>query len=157
MPQDGGRQVLDVVGDDIRPVIEQGRRLGGSVQRQRGAGAGPQLHVGVLAGRFDDVQQIVRQSVVKANGSNGVLQRHHLVAAQRRLYLVDRLAVAVARQDQSLGGSVGVAQLQPDQESVELAFRKRVSALELVGVLGRQNEERRTERPGLPVHRHLPV
>ncbi len=47
--------------------------------------------------------------------------------------------------------------MQPQQEAVQLTLRQRVGALELIGVLGGQHEERRAQRPGLAVYRHLPV
>ena len=70
---------------------------------------------------------------------------------------IDRLAVAVLAQDGLLGVAVGVADAQAHQEAVELAFRQRIGALELVGVLRGQHEERRAQRPRLAVQRHLAV
>ena len=71
--------------------------------------------------------------------------------------MVDRLAVAVLPEQIALGRPVRVAHVGPHQEAVELALRQRVGALELVGVLRREDEERRAERVRLPVERHLPL
>jgi hypothetical protein len=51
----------------------------------------------------------------------------------------------------------GVTQANPQHEAVELGLRQREGALILDGVLRRQHHERRFERIGAPVHRHLPL
>ena len=50
-----------------------------------------------------------------------------------------------------------VAHPQPDHEAIELALRQDVGPLELVGVLGRQHDERRVEGIGLALDRDLAV
>src|SRR6266576_4483182 len=60
-------------------------------------------------------------------------------------------------QDLFFRGSVWIADSQADQKPVELAFRQRISSLELVGILSGQNQERRSQRSCLTIHRHLVV
>ena len=71
--------------------------------------------------------------------------------------MLDRLAAAMAGQDAFLRLALRIADAQADEEAIELALRQRIGALELVRVLRGQHEERRTQRPGLAVHRHLMI
>ena len=58
-------------------------------------------------------------------------------------------------QDAALGGSVGIADVDLQQKSVQLRLRQRVGALLLERVLRRQNMERRRQIMPHAGHRHM--
>ena len=105
----------------------------------------------------DDVEDVVGDRRIDADGAGVRLQREDVGRSEDRLQLIDRLAAAVLREDGALGLAVRVADLHAEQEAVELAFGQRVGALELVRVLRGDDEERRAEPAGVAVHRHLPL
>ena len=55
----------------------------------------------------------------------------------------------------SSSDSDGIAQLQPQQEAVQLRLRQGEGAFQLDGVLGGQHHERPRQRHGIAVHGHL--
>ena len=62
--QHGHGQRLDVVGHHVVPARDQGQALRGPVERQGPAGADADVQVLALAGRVDDVEQVVGDRVV---------------------------------------------------------------------------------------------
>ena len=76
-------------------------------------------------------------------------------AVDDRLELLDREVAALRLEDRDLGGAVRVAHLDAHEEAVELGLGQGIGALELDRVLRRDHHERRAERVGDAVDRHL--
>ena len=110
-----------------------------------------------FAGRVDDVEQVIGDRVVHPDVPDRPAGAQDVVGREHRAERLDRLAGAVAREDLPLLGPDRVAHPQPDHEPVELALGQDVGPLELVRVLGREHDERRVERIGLPLDRDLAV
>ena len=101
--------------------------------------------------------QVVDQLVARAHVVDGVLRREQLAPIDHRLELVDRIGAAPAREHLALDVLRRIADAQPHQEAVELRLRQRVGAVELLGVLRREHEERLVEHARLAVDRHAPL
>ena len=141
-------QLFDVVGDDVIATEGQGQRLRGAVERDGGAGTGAQKHVCVRPSTIDEIEDVVGDGVIHPHRSRLSLKRDDVGRIENGLETFDWLAGAVLRQDRALGLAIGIADLHADQEPVELALGKRIGSLELVRVLGRDDEERRAELAG---------
>ena len=66
-------------------------------------------------------------------------------------------AAAAAAQDLLLLLFARIADVEADQESVELRFGKRIGAVQLDRILRRDHHKRLDEREGLAFHRDLPL
>ncbi len=95
--------------------------------------------------------------VIHADVADGALEQQDVVGREDRGERLDRLARAVAGEHPALLGAERITHPEPDHEPVELTLGQDVGPLELVRVLGRQHDERRVERIGLPFDRDLAV
>ena len=157
MGEDGEHHLLYVVGDHVFASLDEGVALDRARESDRPARADPDRQLVVRSRAMHDLQNVIADRVVHADLAHGRLQCEHLVDGDDRLQAVDRLPQPVREQHRFLGSLVGVADVHADHEPVQLVFRKRVSPLELVGILRRQYEEWAVERVGLPLDGNLPL
>src|SRR5215213_4069620 len=73
------------------------------------------------------------------------------------LDLLKRTPLDLGAHYPALGVVLRVAHARRDHKSVELALRQRVGPVELVRVLGRDDEERLGQGPRRALYRHLPL
>jgi hypothetical protein len=155
--QDRDGQGLHVVRDHVVPVVQQRLGLGRPVQADGRPRTRPQDDVRPAPGGLHDVQHVVGDGVRHLDRPHPLLQPADVGRVQDRPQVLDRLPVPVLAEQVPLGRPVRVPHVGAQQEPVELALRQRVGALELVRVLGGDDEERRPEPVRLPVERHLPL
>ncbi len=82
-------------------------------------------------------------------------QPQHVGLGEQRTRLVDQVAPVGTRQQRAFGVLIGVAQVQAQQEAVELRVRQGVGARQVDRVLGGDDEERGRQRMRGAVDRDL--
>ena len=97
VPEDGDGELLDVVGDHEVATVERGQRLPGPIQVDRAAGRRAQVHVGVLARRADQPDDVLGHGLVDVDLLDRGLHLAQLVEVEHLLELLDRVASASAR------------------------------------------------------------
>ena len=110
----------------------------------------------MLAGGPDDGHDVGLDLGRHEDGPGPVPELEDVGRADDRLDGVERLGpVLVATRDSALARSIGIADPDADEEAVELRLRQGEGALELDRVLGRQDDERVGQRPGVALDRDL--
>ena len=150
MAQRRRRDAPDVLERDVEAAVQQRQDLGGQDDRLGGARAGAVAHVaaghvrGALAvrvGRHDEPHGVVRDV---AGDRHLPPERLHRLEGAPIGDAVDRLAGGAGGAPDDLVHLLagGEADVQLEEEAVQLGLGQRVGALHLDRVLGRQHEER---------------
>ena len=145
MVEDGGNEQPHVIGDDVIAALRCGDDAGRAHEGERGAAARTHLQRRIGAGRLAQVDDVAHDRLGDADLRRPVHHRDELLEADDGTDAVDRVAGAVRHEHLDLGVRAGVAELQLEQEPVELRLGQREGAGELDRVLGRQHEERRRQ------------
>ena len=160
MPQRGQRDALDVV--RRHEVAPRHQRDGAPAahERERAARARAERQARPLARRTHDAHGVVDDLLVDALARDEPLQIHDEPLVEHRLHGAERQLVAGlvrrrAHDDADLLGERRVADLDLEQEPVELRLRQRIRAFGFDGVLRREHHERLRQRQRLPLERHL--
>ncbi len=151
MGQDGRRQGLHVVGEDVVAALHQRERLRCLEQVDARPRRGTQAQQRLPAGRRHDVDDVPlhRIGCVQRAGHLPEVAQHGGIGD--RSDLGERIAGLVGVEHRDLGATVGIAEADLHQEPVALRLRQRVGALHLHGVLGGDDHERLGERVGVAV------
>ena len=150
MAQGRRRDAPDVLEGDVEAAVQEGQDLGGQDDRLGGAGAGAVANVagrhvrGALAvrvGRHDDPHGVVGDV---AGDRHLPAERLHRLEGAPIGDAVDGIAGGAGGAADDLVHLLagGVADVQLEEEAIELGLGQRVGALHLDRVLGRQHEER---------------
>jgi len=128
--------------------VQQGIGLGRAQQGNAGAG-GQALHKPLPVARgIHQVLDVVQQGLGRVDLQHRLLQRGQLLGRQLGRQLVGVGAVAVVGQQLQLRRTVGIAQADAHQETVQLALGQGVGAQLFLRVLGGNHEKRRGQRVG---------
>jgi hypothetical protein len=155
MGQGQRRQLLDIVGQDIVAAVEDGPRLARLVERQTAARAGAKQQVGLRARRIDQAHDVVAHRVIDVDIPNLPREIGRICAVHHRRQRLNRVLLPQIDQHPALGLGVEIAELELEQETVELSFGQRESTLVLDRVLRSQDNERPVQWPGHAVHGDL--
>jgi len=109
----------------------------------------------MLAGAVDQFDDVAAELVVHADAPNDLLAVDNLVGLDHVLDFVDRVFELEPAQHRRFLLSRRVAEIEPDQEPVELCFGQGEGPLMVHGVLGRDDEERRRQIERRAVDRDL--
>jgi hypothetical protein len=150
----------DVVGRHVAAVVETGDRLRGCEEVHARARARSELDARQRARGPDDRRRIARHLVGDSGGVDLALRCQELSGLDDRLHVLERRRPDPAMpepEDRPLRLLVGIAELELEQEAVELRLGQRVRPLVLDGVLRREDEERLGQRVRLALDRDLPL
>src|SRR5439155_551058 len=129
---------LHVVGQDIRAPANRRMRLRGAIQRERGPRARAEIHAVDASRAADDLDGVAADGVADAHGADLVPQRRDLGRREDRSQGVrPEVRRSVDPQNRVFVVGVGVAEVQEEEESVELRLRQWERALKLDRVLRR--------------------
>src|SRR5439155_19613224 len=107
------------------------------------ARAGAEGHAVDASRAADDLDGVAADGVADAHGSDLVPQRRDLGRTEDRLQRIGtEIRGSVDPQDRVLVVSVGVAEVQKEEESIELRFRQWEGAFKLDRVLRRDHSKR---------------
>jgi len=162
MAQDGTGQRHDVVDrrreaalDDGAGAARQHERLAGARAGAPGDALAHDVEVGGLrAAGAHQLQDGVDDALADRQAANQRLCGHQ-VAGRQRLHGLGHVGAGSGDHDLALGRLVGIADVDLQQEAVELGFRQRIRAFLLERVLGRQHVERRGQVVTLAGHRDV--
>src|SRR5215207_6941171 len=149
------RELFDVLGPHEVPPPRGGARLGHPDQSYGTARRGPQRDRGVLAGRLGDGDRVAEHLVVDLD------RPHELSGLQDLPYLYDgfdlfeRTPLDLGAYDPTLRVVLRVAHARRHHKPVELPLGQRIRPVELVRVLGRDDEERLGQGTRGALHRNL--
>ena len=153
-PKTGSASALHVVGQDVVAAVEHRERARGVAHLLDRAGARAHRELGVVARRPRERDHVGAHRQLETDRRDRVAelgQRRPVGERLLRQGAFGRLGL----QDPELLAFVRVAELDAEQEAVELRLGQRERALELDRVLRREDEERVGERVGLAVDGHL--
>ena len=149
VPQHVGGDVEHVLGDDERPLAQQGQRLAGGDEPEGGSRGRAVLEVldeigqavrGRLPRRLHDVDGVLQRARIERDIVGGALEveqglgrEHHRRGGRRHAVAADDLGLLAGRR---------VVHEDLHQEAIPLGLGQGVHALVLDGVLGGHDEER---------------
>jgi len=110
------------VGRDEVMAANRRECLRASIKRQRGPRGATEQHVVMLAGAVDQFDNVAAELVVHADAPNDLLAVDNLVGLDHVLDFVDRVFELEPAQHRRFLLSRRVAEIEPDQEPVELCF-----------------------------------
>ena len=142
----GDRHVLHVVGCDEVAFGGRRPRAGRAQQGDRAAGRHAEPQVGVVAGGGGEPDDVVVDAARHVDPVDGVDHLLELGGVGDRADDVVALVAVVLLEQPHLGVVVGVAEAEPHREAVELDVGQRERALEVLRVLGGDDEERPRHR-----------
>src|SRR5439155_16481355 len=133
---------LHVVGQDVGATTYRRMRLRRAIEREGGSGARAELDTVDSPSPSDDLDGVTADRLADAYAADLLAQLRDLRRAQDRLErLGANLRGAVNLQDAVLIVRVRVAQVQQEEESVELCLGQRERSLQLHRVLCRDDQE----------------
>ena len=160
MPQRGQGDALDVVRRDVVAPIEEGHRSGAPHERQGAARAAAHRDARPLTRPSHYAHGIVDHLSVNPLLGGKPLKRRDREPVETRLHLRQRqfvagLACGGSGDDGRLLGARRIADLDLEQEPVELRLGQRVRSFGFDGILRGEHHERLRQWVGLPFERHL--
>ena len=121
---------LDVIGKDVVTAGDGGEGTSGSEQRKAAARASAEFEGRVFARGLDDADGVATDGGFDVQVPEGVCQARQFLAGDDRLEGIHRVLAFEAAQDLVLLVLAGVAELEPDEETVELGLGKRKGPFE---------------------------
>ncbi len=155
MGQDVGGHRLHVVWKDVIAARDGRQGTGGAEEREAGARATPQLERGIrpcLPHQADGVAAHRRLHMEPPERRD---QADQLLGLDHGRQVIERVSRLEPREDLVLPVLIGVADLQAQEEAVELRFRERERPLQLDRVLGGDDEKGPRELHRHPLDRQL--
>jgi hypothetical protein len=149
------RNSINELGVKITRCPSTGRIRRSTSERERAANGAADSDALELAGRAHDVDDPALDDLVHVDVLDRALQLDHLVDADHRHQLRERVAVPLLAQDPPLLVAPRVPERGLQQEAVELRLGEREGALLLDRILGRDHEKRVGQPPRLAVDGHL--
>lgn len=150
--EDGEDGALDVVGNEVGAVFQRGDSLGDAHEAEGSAGAGAEGECGPLAGAADEVEDVVEQLGLDADGADlspggeeQVESEGLEVGSVEEWGAGGGMGGEMEFEDLALFGGGGVVDPGFEEEAVELCLREGVGAFEVDGVLGGEDGEVRGE------------
>ena len=145
----------DVFGDDVVAAVDEGAGAGGLEEGDADAGGGTEFEVGVVAGAFDDIDDVFEEDIADVDGVDGFhggdevgFGADGVLGDEVELGFGDGAGafffdaeVEVAAEDFLFFGGVGVAEAVSEHEAVELCFGEFKGAALFDGVLGGDDQE----------------
>lgn len=153
--EDGDDVAGDVIGEGVGAAIEDGGGLGGVHKGEGSAGGEADLESVVLSGGVGEFDDVAGESFVEADLIGEALESDDLFGGHDGLESSQRGAGGIVDQDLGFVVGVGIAEADAHEKAVELGFGEEVGALELVGILGGDDEEGFEEFSGVAVDRDL--
>ena len=141
MRENGNRQMLEIIGETEITAIEEGASLRGSLKHQGAARADTESEMIGFAGAIDDFQCVVVQAGIHFDARDGFLHGQDVGDIRDRLQGGDGIVGNAAAKNFALGFVRRVAHFDAHEETVQLGFRKRVSAVMLDRILRGDDEE----------------
>ncbi len=155
MHEDGREQALDVLGDDVAPCVEKRPRTRRSLEREAAAHGAADDDGLLLARRTYELDHPAVEDLVDVDVLGCGPQLVHLIQADDRLEIVERVGIALVGEDLELVLELRVAERGAQEEAVELCLGQREGSLVLDRVLRGEQEERVRQLPRDAVDRDL--
>ena len=146
MRENGDGKLFEVVGEAIVAAIEVGTGLRGALEHECAARADTQSELLALARAVDDLKSVVVQAGVHLDVRNGVLHGQHIADIRDRIERIKRIIANALAQNFLFRFVRGITHFDAHEETIELGFRERVSAVMLDRVLRGDDEKRIRER-----------
>src|SRR5918994_7087837 len=132
---------LDIVRDHVLAALH-GRPGAARVEEcQRSARAGAEKDVVVTPCHFDESHDVLADRHRDVDGFHGLLPGDEVFDGYHLTEAVERMPQVLAIQHLEFSGSAGIAEGEPQEEPVELGFRKRKGPLVVDRVFRREHEK----------------
>ncbi|MNV49823.1 hypothetical protein D3C71_1417930 [compost metagenome] len=155
MSTDGKQQRLDVIRQHIASALQSRVSPAGAQQHLRAARTDTEQHLGMIAGRLCQRDDISQQIITDRDILTQPLRCQHIRRARSPADIQCSAGSGRALQNLYPFPAGGIPQLHPDHEPVHLRVRKRESALIIDRILGRHHHERPLQLKRLPIHADL--
>jgi len=153
--EDGYREIVDIVGDAVVATPKQSASAGGVGQRDGRTGGGAERQQRGSASRADDRVEVGGEGRIEVDVLDFVLEGSQPAGIEHGADVADAVRLALEEQPY-LDRSGGIADAQPQKESVELGFRKWKGPGEVLRILRGDDEEGGRERESLAVDGDVP-